>query len=146
MNAYRTILVAIDGSPASDKGLREAVRIAGKESTLRILHVVDDLPAFAGLAPSAWMDLVPALRKKGRETLSAALKAAKDAGVEATGLLRETVGDPAADAIVAEAEAQGADLIVLGTHGRRGVRRALLGSDAEIVVRNSPVPVLLVRG
>jgi nucleotide-binding universal stress UspA family protein len=59
--------------------------------------------------------------------------------------MRETIGGPAADTIVREARKQGADLIVLGTHGRRGVRRLVLGSDAEQVVRTSRVPVLLVR-
>jgi nucleotide-binding universal stress UspA family protein len=58
---------------------------------------------------------------------------------------REIVGGPAADVIVREAKKQRADLIVLGTHGRRGMRRLVLGSDAEQVVRMSPVPVLLVR-
>jgi nucleotide-binding universal stress UspA family protein len=54
-------------------------------------------------------------------------------------------GGRAADAIVEEAGKWKADVIVLGTHGRRGLRRALLGSDAEEVVRNASVPVLLVR-
>jgi nucleotide-binding universal stress UspA family protein len=70
---------------------------------------------------------------------------AERAGIKPTLAMRETIGGPAADAIVREARKQGADLIVLGTHGRRGVRRLVLGSDAEQVVRTSRVPVLLVR-
>jgi len=62
------------------------------------------------------------------------------------GVLRETAGGAAADVIVAEAKKLEAELIVLGTHGRRGMRRLVLGSDSEQVVRTSPVPVLLVRG
>lgn len=146
MKAYRRILVAVDGSSASAKGLREALRLGGREgSSVCILHVVDDLPAFAGTDPAGWMDLVPALRQNGRRILSRARKAAEKAGVKATGVIREILGGPAADAVVREAKKQRADLIVLGTHGRRGVRRLVLGSDAEQVVRTSPVPVLLVR-
>lgn len=55
-------------------------------------------------------------------------------------------GIEAADVIVEQAKKREADLIVMGTHGRRGLRRFALGSDAELVVRSSPVPVLLVRG
>jgi nucleotide-binding universal stress UspA family protein len=146
MNAYRKILVAVDGSSASAKGLREALRLAGREGTsLCILHIVDDLPAFAGMDPAGWMDLVPALRANGKRVLQRARAIAEKAGVKATGVLREILGGPAAGVIVREAKKQGADLIVLGTHGRRGVRRLVLGSDAEQVVRTSPVPVLLVR-
>jgi nucleotide-binding universal stress UspA family protein len=65
--------------------------------------------------------------------------------VRAKTLMRETLGGPAAYTIVRDARRQRADLIVLGTHGRRGLRRLVLGSDAEAVVRTSPVPVLLVR-
>ena len=67
------------------------------------------------------------------------------AGVRATTVLREMLSGPAAYPIVREARKQGADLIVMGTHGRRGVRRPVLGSDAEQVVRTASVPVLLVR-
>jgi nucleotide-binding universal stress UspA family protein len=59
--------------------------------------------------------------------------------------LRDRQGRRVADAIVAQAQESGCDLIVIGTHGRRGLSRALLGSDAERVLRHSTVPVLLVR-
>ena len=93
-------------------------------------------------APGA--DLVPVLREGGKRVLAKAKAAAQKAGVPATTVLRDGLG-PAAYPIVREAKKLGADLIVLGTHGRRGVRRMVLGSDAEQVVRTSPVPVLLVR-
>jgi nucleotide-binding universal stress UspA family protein len=60
--------------------------------------------------------------------------------------MREVAAGPVADVVVREAGRQRADLVVIGTHGRRGVRRLVLGSDAEQVVRASRVPVLLVRG
>jgi nucleotide-binding universal stress UspA family protein len=151
MGAYRKILVAVDGSTASAKGLREALRLAKAEGArLFILHVVDEYPAFAALdgmmagAPGA--DLVPALREGGRRVLANAQRLALKHKVKAKAILREMLSGPAAYPIVREARKVGADLIVLGTHGRRGVRRLVLGSDAEQVVRTASVPVLLVRG
>ncbi|HEU4353440.1 MAG TPA: universal stress protein [Burkholderiales bacterium] len=150
MGAYRKILVAVDGSTASAKGLREALRLAKAEGArLFILHVVDEYPAFAALdgmmagAPGA--DLVPALREGGKRVLARAKSTAEKARVPTKVILREMLSGPAAYPIVREAKKVGADLIVLGTHGRRGVRRLVLGSDAEQVVRTAPVPVLLVR-
>jgi nucleotide-binding universal stress UspA family protein len=150
VSAYRKILAAVDGSRAAAKGLREAIRLAKAErAQLFILHVVDEYPAFAALdgmmagAPGA--DLVPALREGGKRVLAKAKAAAQKAGLPATPILREGLG-PAAYPIVREAKKIRADLIVLGTHGRRGVRRLVLGSDAEQVVRTASVPVLLVRG
>ena len=147
MSAYRRILAAVDGSKASNKGLREALRLAKREGAqLFLLNVVNDFPAFAGLEGPPPIDLVPLLREGGKRILARAQATACKAGVKAAPLLREIVGGPSADAIVREARKQRADLIVLGTHGRRGVRRLVLGSDAEQVVRTASVPVLLVRG
>jgi nucleotide-binding universal stress UspA family protein len=151
MGAYRKILVAVDGSAASAKGLREAIRLAKAEGArLFILHVVDEYPAFAALdgmmaaAPGA--DLVPALREGGKRVLAKAERLATKQKIKTKAILREMLSGPAAYPIVREARRVGADLIVLGTHGRRGVRRLVLGSDAEQVVRTAPVPVLLIRG
>jgi nucleotide-binding universal stress UspA family protein len=149
MAAYRRILVAVDGSAASNKGLREALRLAkAQRARLSILHVVDEFQAFAamdGMAAAPGFDLVPMLREGGERILARARAVADKAGVRARTVLRERIGGPAADRIVREARRQKADLIVLGTHGRRGVRRMVLGSDAEQVVRTASVPVLLVR-
>ena len=70
---------------------------------------------------------------------------AVSAGLQVETQLRDLKGGRAADAIVQEAASTSCDLIVIGTHGRRGLSRVLLGSDAENVLRRSPVPVLLVR-
>jgi nucleotide-binding universal stress UspA family protein len=147
MNAYRRIFVAVDGSPASSKGLREAVRLArSEEADLCIFHVVNEFYAFAMPEGGAVIaDLVPTLREGGKRILAKAEQLARKEGVVPKTVMRETVGGAAADAIVREAKKQRADLIVLGTHGRRGVRRMVLGSDAEQVVRTAGVPVLLVR-
>jgi nucleotide-binding universal stress UspA family protein len=94
-------------------------------------------------APGA--DLVPALREGGKRVLAKAKAVAQKNRLSAKTILREMLSGPAAYPIVREARKVGADLIVLGTHGRRGVRRLMLGSDAEQVVRTASVPVLLVR-
>jgi nucleotide-binding universal stress UspA family protein len=147
MKAYRKILVAVDGSPAATKGLREAVRLAKAQGArLCIVHVLDELFAFAGQDGFGPMyDMLPGFREGGKRVLAKAKALAAKSGVPAQTVMREVVGGPAAGPIVREAAKQGADLIVLGTHGRRGVRRLVLGSDAEQVVRSARVPVLLVR-
>jgi nucleotide-binding universal stress UspA family protein len=148
VSAYRRILVAVDGSPTSHKGLREALRLAkAGRAKLCIVHVVDEYYAFAGydgLAPV--QDLVPVFREGGKRVLAKAEAIALKHKIKPKLVLREMIGGPAAGPILSEARKQRADLIVLGTHGRRGVRRLVLGSDAEQVVRTASVPVLLVRG
>ncbi len=145
MSAYKRIVVAVDGSKASNKGLREALRLARSEgASLCLVHVVNEFPAYAALEAPV-VDIVPALRAGGKKVMARAAATARKAGVKASAVMREIIGGPAADVIVREARKQRADLIVLGTHGRRGLRRLVLGSDAEQVVRASPVPVLLVR-
>src|SRR5688572_18024533 len=130
MSAYRKILVAVDGSPAATKGLREAIRLAKEErAQLVILHAVDEFYALAtpeGVAPLT--DLLPVLRAGGQRVLAKAKSLAAREKVKVSTVLREKVGGPAADLIVREAKRQRADLIVLGTHGRRGLRRLVLGS------------------
>lgn len=146
MSAYKRILAAVDGSPTSNKGLREALRVAKREGArLFVLNVVNDYYALMPVDGPAAVDLLPMLREGGKRILARAAATARKAGVKPTLLMRETVGGPTADAIVREARKQRCDLIVLGTHGRRGVRRLVLGSDAEQVIRTSSVPVLLVR-
>jgi nucleotide-binding universal stress UspA family protein len=148
VGAYRKILVAVDGSAAAAKGLREAIRLAKEErAQLVILHAVDEFYALAtpeGVTPLT--DLPPVLREGGQRILAKAKNLAGREKVKVTTVLREKVGGPAAELIVREARKQRADLIVLGTHGRRGLRRLVLGSDAEQVIRTASVPVLLVRG
>jgi len=147
MSAYAKVLVAVDGSVAADKGLREAIRVAkAGDAQLVMLHVVNELLAYyamdgAGLS----VDLSQQLRDSGRRILDKAAARAARQGVAGKSVMREVVGGSAAQAIVREAKKQRANLIVLGTHGRRGMSRLVLGSDAEEVVRSAPVPVLLVR-
>jgi nucleotide-binding universal stress UspA family protein len=145
---YKRILVPVDGSAPSAKGLQAALQLARQTGArLRLLHVVEEYTAFA--APEVGVDVGPlleAMKKSGRKTLARVERAARArAGrLRLDTVLVEDYGGRVADAIVAQARRWRADVIVIGTHGRRGLQRALLGSDAELVVRYSPVPVLLV--
>jgi len=143
---YKRILVPVDGSPTSNKGMQEALRLArSSRARLRLLHVVEQTVAFS--APEVAIDLGPildSLRAAGRRRLAGIERRVRRSGVKLDTALVENFGMRVADAVIAQARRWRADLIVMGTHGRRGLQRALIGSDAELVVRYSPVPVLLV--
>lgn len=146
--AYRRILVPVDGSATSNAGLREAIDLAkGQDASLQLVHVLDyHYLAMSGMEAGAYIeDLTASLAQSGRRILKRATEQAQKNGVKASGVLLESAAGPAADAIVRQAKKWKADLIVIGTHGRRGMRRMLMGSDAEQVVRNAPAPVMLVR-
>jgi nucleotide-binding universal stress UspA family protein len=145
---YQRILVPIDGSPTADRGLDEAIRLAQLTgASVRVLHVLDQLIYVTGFEAGALYSdaALSALRQGGERILAGAKARAAAAGLNVDTLLVECFGGRAARIVVAEADLWNADLIVLGTHGRRGVRRLLLGSDAEEVVRTAKAPVLLVR-
>jgi nucleotide-binding universal stress UspA family protein len=97
-------------------------------------------------APQYATALIASMREKGKTVLAAAVSEARKYGVNPQAALLETVAGPSAELIVGHAKDIGADLIVMGTHGRRGLRRLALGSDAEQVVRLAGIPVLLIRG
>jgi nucleotide-binding universal stress UspA family protein len=145
---YQRILVPVDGSSTSSQGLAEAIRL-GKltQGRLRLMHVVDEL-SFA-LAMDAYSgragDWLAQLRAAGSKLLEEAREKAAAAGVDAECLLCDTFRGAVAERVVSEAAAWPADLIVLGTHGRRGLGRMVMGSSAELVLRHATVPVLLVR-
>ncbi len=144
---YKKIMVPIDGSPASNLGLDEAIKLAqDQHAHLRILHVLNEwlliTPDTAGVNIG---DIQDEMRRSGDALLNEADARARAAGVEATTALIEQMGTPVGAAILRHAESWPADLIVCGTHGRRGVRRLVLGSDAEYIIRHTHIPVLLRR-
>jgi nucleotide-binding universal stress UspA family protein len=144
---YGKILVPVDGSETSTRGLNEAIKIAKAQgSQLRLVHIVNeyilDITYSAGVFPQ---NLIDSLVKTGRSVLEAGESAAKKEGVKVHTVLLESIGGVAADLILAQAKTWQPDLIVMGTHGRRGLARLALGSDAEQVVRAAAVPVMLVR-
>jgi nucleotide-binding universal stress UspA family protein len=144
---YAKILVPLDGSLTSQRGFEEAVALArALKSSLLLLHVVDTLPVAVDMFnPSAWQDIGDALRQNGQALLDRAQRTATEHGVANEPRLIENAPGRVADAIVDEARRADCDLVVMGTHGRRGFGHALLGSDAERVLRLCPVPVLVVR-
>lgn len=147
----KSILVALDGSATSNAGLRCALRFARDHRARLIgLHVVDDrgvlINVQEGHLPVKYFDkLYATMRRRGHAILARAQTAARAAGVEMHPLLIGSRGQIVAHAILEQAGATKSDMIVMGTHGRRGIARALMGSDAEQVVHEATMPVLLVR-
>lgn len=144
---YSRILVPIDGSKTARRGLDEAVRLARElKSSLHLVHVIDDFPSLMELSVVSSFDAtLNELRKRGEKVLADAVRHAAEEGVPSGSSLREVVQERISTVIVDEATKAGCDLIVMGTHGRRGIGRIALGSDAEHVLRTSHIPVLLVR-
>lgn len=144
---YDKILVPIDGSTTADRGLDEAIALARRlDASLRILNVVDARMLLGNVTETASPDhLLEAWRREGERLVAAAHDRAREQSVASDTVVRCDPGQRVCDLIVDEARQCKARLIVMGTHGRRGLKRLALGSDAELVLRDSPVPVLLVR-
>ena len=145
---YQRILVPLDGSATSLRGLDEAIRLAQLTgATLRLIHVVDELKYVTGFESFASYsgDLVPLMAKAGSQLLEEGRERVQRAGIKAESVLFTSLAGRVSELVVDQAKAWQADLIVIGTHGRHGVARAMLGSDAEQVLRMAPVPVLLVN-
>lgn len=144
---YKRIMVSVDGSDTSNRGLKEAINLAkDQQATLAIAHVIDIVVSFgAGQFPQTYVE---ATRELARHTIDEARETAHAAGIEAEIQSVEilTSGYHVGDTVAQLARDWKADLLVVGTHGRRGVSRLLIGSVAERIVRVSPCPLLLVRG
>jgi nucleotide-binding universal stress UspA family protein len=144
---YQRILVPVDGSETAERGLREAMKLAsGQNTRLLLLHVVDDYTMLMETTTAGSYDeMLRGLRQYGLDVLAKAKQTVEEAGVHCETLLREVTGKRVEDVIVEQVGVHNCDLIVMGTHGRRGFGRIALGSSAEGVARHSSVPVLLVR-
>jgi len=130
MTRFRHILVPVDGSPSSDKALDEAIRLAiFSAAKISLLHVLDDLSHVRATGESL-------LAKQGEKILAR--------GLPVECVLIAGGSGRICDHVAEHARISQADLIVVGSHGRRGVGRVLLGSDAEQIIRQAPVPVLVV--
>jgi nucleotide-binding universal stress UspA family protein len=147
MATYRRIVVPIDGSATSLRGLSEAIALAKRErARIFLVHVLDEFFVLAAPEAAVYSEkAIEDLQRGGRRVLERAEARVRAAGLQASTVMPETVGGRAADEIVRQAKKLKADLIVIGTHGRRGIKRLALGSDAEQVVRTAGVPVLVVR-
>jgi nucleotide-binding universal stress UspA family protein len=145
---YDRILVPVDGSATSNKGVSEAIAVARLTGgRIKLLHVYE-APILGFGSEAALMrgeDIHDAARTAGRHVLANAAASVKAAGVEVDEVLLDCEDKRLCDHVVQTARAWHASLIVMGSHGRRGLQRLLLGSDAEQILRTAPVPVLLVR-
>ncbi len=144
---YKHILCPVDGSLASNAGMREAIQLAEEQDAeLLLLHVIDTYVPIVDIASDSNVTyMIDILRANGEKIIKKANTAAQKTGITVNTKTIESVGGRVASFIVAEAEKWPADLIVMGTHGLRGISRLVMGSDAEHVLRNSKVPVLLVK-
>ena len=145
---FKHILVPVDGSETSAVGLEKAIELAlDQKATLHLLHVVDETVLTQSVIAGGYMsqEVLESFIAGGRSILDAAAARVRLRGVAVDPILVEDIAETVADVIVSQARKVSADLIVIGTHGRRGVRRLVLGSDAEGVVRLADAPVMLVR-
>ncbi len=142
---YQRILVPVDGSPTSNQGLDEAVKLAKLTgASIRLIHVVNELTFATGFEIYTG-DMIGMLKEAGEQILGDAKARVTAAGIEVTTFLSENFGSRVCDVVADEAKRCNAELIVIGSHGRRGIGRLVIGSDAEQIMRMAPVPVLLVR-
>ncbi len=138
---YKHILISTDGSELALKGIEHGVALAKEiASKVTVTTVSQPYPLQSAATLDSWST---AQKRHAEDALMAAKAAAKKHGVEIT--TRQDVNDSAAEAIVDTAKSLGCDLIIMASHGRRGVSRLLLGSQTSEVVSHSPIPVLVVR-
>ena len=149
---FKRILVAIDGTSASRRALQTALELAADQhAELAIVHVLEEIgpvafgPAGGAYASAEFVEaMTEMVRKNGERVLAAAANEAETHGIVARTVMMPA-GWSVSENILRQAKKQHADLVVLGTHGRRGLRRVVMGSDAEAVLRECRVPVLVVR-
>ncbi|GAB4563443.1 MAG: universal stress protein [Rhizobacter sp.] len=144
---YSKILVPLDGGTTSERALREAVSLAKlTRGRLALLHVVDDYPMMVEMSAAIDFDAVHRqLRTQGEEIVEKGRVMAAAEGVEADTSVTDITQGRVADAILKAVDSTHSELVVMGTHGRRGFSHLVMGSDAEAVVRQCKVPVMVVR-
>jgi universal stress protein A len=142
----KRILHPSDFSKASRAAFKKAIEMAKTmRATLDLLHVMAPVPMLGDgyISPRTYDQLLTSATESARRQMERLVKTARAAGVKTTSAIVQGVP---ADSIVRAARAKHADLVVMGTHGRTGFSRFLLGSVASRVVATSPCPVLTVRG
>lgn len=147
---FDRIIVPVDGSSTANKALDTAlqmVKASSKRGRVRLVHVVDELAYLSGYGQYGGNsgELIEIMREAGATVINDAMAIAQAAGVEADSVLFDKLGERLGETVANAAKLWNADLIVVGTHGRRGLSRMFLGSGAEQIVRLAPVPVLVVR-
>jgi nucleotide-binding universal stress UspA family protein len=146
---FQKILVPLDGSDTAGRGLRQAIALAeGQRSkaSLHLLHVINELQLLLEMSSDIPFESYRQhLDRQARKMLEVAAALAEGQGLQVETTLQEITSGRVSDEILEQARRCRADLIVMGTHGRRGFQRLLIGSNAEGVVRGATVPVMLVR-
>ena len=144
---YKRIVVPVDGSETAQKALTTALQMARESNgCVHLVHVVEGLTPMAADPYGAYSgEVVEVMRQSGRKILDDALALARAEGVQANTQLFDNFGERLAEVVADSATRFNADLMVVGTHGRRGLGRVLMGSGAEQIIRLSPVPVLVLR-
>ena len=138
---YERILFPTDGGPASSEALDQVVALSTHfEATVHVLFVVDESTIATDVDTTS---LVDQLEMSGDNAIQETTESLRAAGCET--VVEAVVRGKPADRILEYADANDIDLIVMGTHGRTGLDRYLLGSVTESVVRNSTTPVLTLR-
>lgn len=143
---YKRIMVAVDGSSTSERALEEAINLAKyTNGELRIVHVANSAAYLEGSSVGFNVEATNDMTRQSRDLLGMAYETAMSAGVTADVKLIESETSRIAQVVAEQADAWAADLIVAGTHGRRGASRVVLGSVAEAISRVANKPLLLVR-
>ena len=144
---YKRIVVPVDGSETAQKALTTALQMARESNgCVHLVHVVEGLTPMAADPYGAYSgEVIEVMRQSGRKILDDALALARSEGVQADTQLFDNFGERLAEVVADSATRFNADLMVVGTHGRRGLGRVLMGSGAEQIIRLSPVPVLVLR-
>lgn len=147
---YKKILVGIDSSSCSAKAFEEVVLIAKSlQASIRVVYAADESSLVQhGMGIGSYIDIEATkeqMREDGKKMLDTAVAKAKDAGCNADSLLIESAKHRVAEMLVSAAQDWNADLIVVGTHGRRGFERMLVGSVAENLTRIATTSLLLIR-
>jgi len=142
---FQRILVATDFSPASTPAFEQSVKMAKRDGALLLIAHAYQEPGLVELshAPArVYEEWDQKLREGVERKLRPLVEYARKEGVEAEGLVLTGFAD---EAIIEAAKQRRADLIVMGTHGRRGAARLFLGSVASRVISTAPCPVMTVR-
>jgi nucleotide-binding universal stress UspA family protein len=141
---YERILIPTDGSECADSAVDHAIDIATQyDAELHVLSVVDTRDMSHSAPAISPQQVEQTLRERAESVVESVAERAADAGVETITAVEPGVPD---DVVVEYAADHDCDLVVMGTHGRTGLQRYLLGSVTERTVRRSSVPVLTVRG
>jgi len=142
MFTIKKILCPTDFSDASKNAIRYANEFArSMQASVIFLHAIEPRPIATDMSV-AYVPIETDLEKIAEEDLASLMEEEKIKGISAT---KEVIVGHAADVIIEQAEEQDVDLIILGSHGRTGITRLLMGSVAEAVLRKAPCPVLIVK-